>query len=111
MPTVYVQVQVLAADQAAAVDYLSGYGSYPLSVEIVPYPGPSGDPATNYGNNISCVMDGSLDAALQAMPGLFPGCAVQTIQRTYPYWKAYSKAVNWDGWLNAQGLQPRVVSP
>lgn len=110
MPTVYVQVQVLAADRAAAVDHLSSYGSYPLDTEIVPYPGPQGGPATNYGSNISCVMGGALDAALQAMPGMFPGCTVQTTQRTTPYWRAYSKPVHWDGWLNSQGLQPRVAS-
>ena len=110
MPTVYVQVQVLAADQAAAVDHLSAYGSYPLNSEIVPYPGDASVAATNYGSNISCVMNGSLDVALQAMPGMFPGCTVQTVQRTSPYYKAFNTAVHWTAWLNAQGLQPRVAS-
>lgn len=110
MPTVYIQAQVLAADQAAAVDYLSTYGSYPLNSEIVPYPGDASVAATNYGSNISCVMNGSLDVALQAMPGMFPGCTVQTVQRTTPYWKVFNSAVHWVGWLNAQGLQPRVAS-
>jgi hypothetical protein len=109
MPTVYVQIQCPAADKAAIESDLSAYGSYPLAVEITTYPGDPAAPATHYGANVSCVMGGPLDVFMQTLPGTYPGCNVQTVQRTSPYYKAFNAAVNWVGWLNGQALQPRAV--
>jgi len=110
MPTVRITIQCSAADKAAVESDLSAYGSYPLSVPLVPYPGDPAAEATNYGASISCPMDGHLDVFMQTLPGTYPGCTVQTVQRTSPYYKAFNTAVHWTAWLNAQGLQPRVAS-
>lgn len=88
---------------------LSAYGSYTLGVALCPYPGDPGEPATAAGANISCVMDGPLDVFLQTLPGTYPGCTVQTVQRTSPYYKAFKAAIHWLPWLNLQALQPRVA--
>lgn len=107
MPTVYIQVQAPTAQKAAIESDLSAYGSYLLTAALCPYPGDPADPATNYGMNLSCVMDSDLDAFLQTLPGTYPGCAVQTVQRTSPYYKAFKNPVHWVAWLNSQGLQVR----
>lgn len=108
MPTIRVAVQVLAADKAAVESYLSTHGSYPLGVQITTYPGDPSETATNYGAAISCVTGSALETDMLAIPGLFPGAAVNPVQYTPPYWKAWNVAVHWAGWLNSQGLQPRV---
>lgn len=110
MPTVYVQVRVAAADRAAAEADLSAFGSYPLDQPLCPYPGDPADPATHYGKNLSCVTGTGLYDALLAIPAAYPsGGAVQVVQLTSPYWKAFKPAVHWVGWLNAAGLQPQVT--
>jgi hypothetical protein len=107
MATVKVQVVVTAADRAAAEDYLSAYGSYPLSAELTTYPGDPAAQATHHGLSLSCLWPGALHDALVAMPGLFPGSSVGVVQYTSPYWKAYQTAVHWTAWLNSLGLQVR----
>lgn len=109
MPTVRVVVAVPAADKAACEDYLSTHGSYPLGVALVPYPGPADATATAYGASISCVWPGALHDAIVEMPTLFPGSAVNPVQYTSPYWKAFNTAVHWTAWLNSLGLQPQVL--
>ena len=109
MPTLRIPVVVLAADVAAAEAHLSAYGSYPLSVPLVPYPGPEDATATAYGANISCVWPGTLHDAIVEMPTLFTGAAVNPVQYTSPYWKAFNTAVHWTAWLNSLGLQPQVL--
>lgn len=108
MPTVYVQIQCAAADRAAVEADLSAHGSYPLSVPLTTYPGDSEAAATHYGANISCVMNGALHAALLAISASYPGSAVQTVQMTSPYYRAFSKPVHWTAWLQSQALQEQT---
>lgn len=109
MATIYIQIQAPAASVAAIEADLSAYGSYPLSVPLTTYPGDPEAAATNYGCNLSCVMGSAIDVFIQTLPGSYPGCTVQTVQRTSPYYKAFVNAVHWIGWLNSQGLQPAVT--
>ncbi len=108
MPTVYVQIQCPAADKAAVESDLSQYGGYTLSVPLTTYPGDPTDPATHYGANISCALGGPLHAAMLAIPGGYPGAAVQTVQATPPYYRAFSAPVHWTAWLQSQALQPQT---
>jgi len=108
VPTVYVQIRVAAADRAACEAALAAFGSYPLK-PLCPYPGPTTDPATDYGTNVSCVTGTPLYDTLVAVPTDYPtGGAAQIVQLTAPYWKAFRNSVHWVGWLNAAGLQEQV---
>lgn len=104
MPITY-RVPILCplADKAAVEADLSAHGSYPLSVELCPWPGDPSESAAHAGANISCVEGSDLHTLLLSLPTTYAGVEINPVGvKQYKAWQ------HWTAWLNSNGLQVRV---
>jgi hypothetical protein len=106
--TAFVPAESRDAAESAVEPYLASPndpGVYTFSAPLVPASGPSDAEPTHYGVCAKIEDSGGLYAAMPALVALIPGSAYQVVAP----WKSFRNAVHWVGWLNSQGLQPRVA--